>query len=578
MPAEAEDDFAGLMSSLRGGISAEEGMLLRRLARQVGRGCIVEVGSFRGKSAVALAAGARVPESGPQPLVYCVEPHRPFVGLYGGEFGTEDRGAFYATMRATGAFRDVSLINLSSEQVVPGWKEPVGLLFIDGDHRYHAVKQDFECWEPHVLPGGIVAFDDATDTVSGACRLVAELLASGRYRRVDGLGKIVVLEKLVAPTALAPLPVGRRRILVACHDIVLTGGLQRFDKVGRVLQDWGHEVAVVAFDQRSSHQWDTGLRVLSLEQACQGRWDMVMVPGAGFPPETIERFSVLRESNFGIRVQHVLNDQTRRDGFELVNKVFRPHIVVFNNMHWEPGSFTAFMADRFHHLLGAVDARSFRPSAYRAHPLSDGEWVIGGLVNKNPVPLIEALVELPQETTLRLYGIDEHHVAEAYRELVEAGRLQLTGPLHGDDLRCFYREVDCVVMTEPNAGWSNLVAEAMASGVPVVCTPHGTSAIARHEVTALVVNSPEPAALSEAVRRLRNDKDLCAHLAERARTAAEHYSWEEYARQLLRLLPHDGIGHYTYAPDLGLHGKWPIEGRLTGLEGLLEYRRRDECH
>lgn len=34
------------------------------------------------------------------------------------------------------------------------------LLFIDGDHTYEGVKQDFEMYSPFVRPGGIVAFHD----------------------------------------------------------------------------------------------------------------------------------------------------------------------------------------------------------------------------------------------------------------------------------------------------------------------------------------------------------------------------------------------------------------------------------
>jgi predicted O-methyltransferase YrrM len=37
---------------------------------------------------------------------------------------------------------------------------PIDFLFIDGDHRYAGVKQDFEVFAPLVRPGGIVAFHD----------------------------------------------------------------------------------------------------------------------------------------------------------------------------------------------------------------------------------------------------------------------------------------------------------------------------------------------------------------------------------------------------------------------------------
>jgi hypothetical protein len=256
-----------------------------------------------------------------------------------------------------------------------------------------------------------------------------------------------------------------------------------------------------------------------------------------------------------------------------VNKAFAPHVLVFNNEHWPPGSFTEFQADRFHVLLGAVDTRAFRPVSSRSHPLHAGSWVVGGLANKNPDVLIEALGNMPVGARLKLFGHDSTGLAGRFRDLISSGRLELAGPLFGEDLIRFYRQVDCVAMTETFAGWSNLVAEAMASGVPVVCTPHGTTALARDGNTALVLDTPAPGALAASLQRLRDDPVLCAGLAGRARKTVEGFDWKDYARELLRLAEHDGARHYVHAPELGLHGKWPLQDRLHGLEPLLEQAR-----
>jgi hypothetical protein len=46
-------------------------------------------------------------------------------------------------------------------------------LFIDGDHRYEAVRADFAAWQPHLAPGAIVAFDDSD--FADVARAIAEL-------------------------------------------------------------------------------------------------------------------------------------------------------------------------------------------------------------------------------------------------------------------------------------------------------------------------------------------------------------------------------------------------------------------
>jgi hypothetical protein len=153
-----------------GMIGDPEAQLLTRLAAEVEDGCIVEIGSWRGMSTIALAKGARVP-------VYAIEPHEHFVGALGGVFGPDDRRAFFENLLEARVVERVRLVNLSSEIVTPGWQLPVGLLWIDGDHRYEAVKRDFDCWAPHLR--GKVAFHDAIQETLGPFQLIEELLADG---------------------------------------------------------------------------------------------------------------------------------------------------------------------------------------------------------------------------------------------------------------------------------------------------------------------------------------------------------------------------------------------------------------
>ena len=261
---------------------------------------------------------------------------------------------------------------------------------------------------------------------------------------------------------------------------------------------------------------------------------------AEFPTDTIARFSAFRHEQFGVRVQHILNDQQRRAAFKSVNNSFAPQIVIFNNDHWPAGSFKDFSADRFHVLVGAVDVAQFR--AKPRPPANANLWIVGGLANKNPRPLIDALDYLGPEVSIRLYGIDAIGLAEQYAHLAEIGRLQLMGPLFGEDLTRFYHGVDCVVATEMMAGWANLVAEAMASGVPVICTRNGTNAFAHNEKTALLVDDPSPVNLAAGIRRLQADPALCVNLRGHGRKIIERYSWDDYTERLLSILHHDGRG------------------------------------
>jgi hypothetical protein len=126
--------------------------------------------------------------------VYALDPHESFTGVLGGEFGPEDRGAFYRNMLASGAYRKVRLINLGSDVVTVGWRRPVGLLWLDGDHSYEGVRADYLAWSPHLLADAVVALDDSTNPDLGPHRLVEELVDAGA-KVVRKVGKITAIRR-----------------------------------------------------------------------------------------------------------------------------------------------------------------------------------------------------------------------------------------------------------------------------------------------------------------------------------------------------------------------------------------------
>jgi glycosyltransferase involved in cell wall biosynthesis/predicted O-methyltransferase YrrM len=179
--------FDRYVSRIDGWLAKEEAAYLYGLAKDAREGCIVEVGSYRGRSTASLAFGV---DAGAGLPVYAVEPHEQFCGLFGGEFGPADRGSFMQTMLETGLYRHVRLLNVSGEFLSEKWPMPVSVLFIDGDHRYEAVKRDFERWRGKLAAGAVVVLDDALDPSSGPGRLAEELVAIGQFVRAPAIGKM----------------------------------------------------------------------------------------------------------------------------------------------------------------------------------------------------------------------------------------------------------------------------------------------------------------------------------------------------------------------------------------------------
>lgn len=141
------------------------------LARDgAGHGEIVEIGAFKGKSAVFMALGS---QAGGRESVYSIDPH------------TEgSRPDFNKNVRMFKVENRVNTIEATSEDARKGFNRPVRLLFIDGCHEYDFVKKDILLWKDLVIQGGVMVFHDINwPTVARAVdelvRLSGEFIIEG---------------------------------------------------------------------------------------------------------------------------------------------------------------------------------------------------------------------------------------------------------------------------------------------------------------------------------------------------------------------------------------------------------------
>lgn len=171
-----------LLSSVHkidGWLSDTEAMCLYRLARSCrGKGVILEIGTWKGKSTLCLAQGSI--DGGKNVPVYTIDPHTGSA-VHKEKFGIINTYIEYQrNMREAGVEHVITPIVATSQEAHDQWKgEPIELLWIDGEHEGDNVALDFRLWSPFLIPGGRIAFHDSME--SGPRKVIEAQLYHGRH-------------------------------------------------------------------------------------------------------------------------------------------------------------------------------------------------------------------------------------------------------------------------------------------------------------------------------------------------------------------------------------------------------------
>jgi len=146
---------------------------LKILAKQVLKDTyIVEIGVLNGDTSIALLG--IIPETvkyiGIDPLI--PDSMKP-----------ELQGDIHKLCKLERLYKNFTFIKSYSHLVDRDYAVPpkIGMLFIDGDHRYDSVKLDYEIWIDKVVLGGSISFHDAAPKEGfagwpGPTKLVDELI------------------------------------------------------------------------------------------------------------------------------------------------------------------------------------------------------------------------------------------------------------------------------------------------------------------------------------------------------------------------------------------------------------------
>ena len=154
---------------------------------------IVEIGVLDGGTTREMALVTKSPIYGIDPLIPDSMAH----DLQGNEELIKKNLQFYKQFYF---FKDYSY------NLIKNWDKKFDFIFIDGDHRYESVKQDFSDWSKKLELGGYTAFHDSAPVTSkptnthrgydGPIKLVEELKNNPDLEYIETVDSITIFKKI----------------------------------------------------------------------------------------------------------------------------------------------------------------------------------------------------------------------------------------------------------------------------------------------------------------------------------------------------------------------------------------------
>lgn len=152
------DAVKRMTDQIDGWLSFAEAIVLYDLARNCqGKGVIVNIGAWKGKSTIWLGTGS---QNGNNVKVYSIDPHKGSIEHQKKYGKINTYNEFMKNIRKAGISKLTIPLVMTSEEAAKNFKEPVELVFIDGAHEYDMVKMDLDLWFPKVVDDGFIVFHD----------------------------------------------------------------------------------------------------------------------------------------------------------------------------------------------------------------------------------------------------------------------------------------------------------------------------------------------------------------------------------------------------------------------------------
>jgi len=127
------------MNNIQGWMGEPELEWLFEMAK--GMRSIIEIGSWKGRSTLALLSGCPGP-------VYAVDHFKGDSDSFIQQGMVKREDVYETFMKNVGHFPNLRVLRMNSSDAARGFSPMVDMVFIDGEHSYDSVKADLEAWLP----------------------------------------------------------------------------------------------------------------------------------------------------------------------------------------------------------------------------------------------------------------------------------------------------------------------------------------------------------------------------------------------------------------------------------------------
>jgi GT2 family glycosyltransferase len=323
-------------------------------------------------------------------------------------------------------------------------------------------------------------------------------------------------------------PDDRLRIVYVLEDTGIGGGTRVIFEHLNALVARGHDVAL--WTVKSAPTWfDLRAPVREFDDydaltAALAELDAIKVATWWNTAAPVWRASILR----GVPVYFVQDIET---AYYPDDKAQEAHILSSYRPEFHYLTTSGWIRDRLTELgFGAsivapgIDLETFRPL-----PIAMREDMLLAVGRSNPLKNLSLTIDAwsglsEPRPELCLYGIEpELGVRHGSRYVERPSDKEVNELLN---------QTTAFLQTSTHEGFCLPVLEAMAAGAPVVCTDADGNRDYCRDGDNCLMPAAEPAAVSQAIARLLNDRDLRERLAEEGRRTAQHYSWKRRIDEL----------------------------------------------